>query len=82
MSGEASAAVVPIVELIDVHQSFGSADVLNGVAFNQQAAGGSEFLPGQGGFFSRHDFLRERFDRTRGVWPKPARATNIRFAIG
>jgi len=48
MSGEASAAVVPIVELIDVHQSFGSADVLKGVSM-RVAKGGVACIIGPSG---------------------------------
>jgi polar amino acid transport system ATP-binding protein len=48
MNGEASTAVVPIVELIDVHQSFGSADVLKGVSM-RVAKGGVACIIGPSG---------------------------------
>ncbi len=48
MSGKAATDVVPIVELIDVHQSFGSADVLKGVSM-RVAKGGVACIIGPSG---------------------------------
>ena len=39
MSGEAPNAVAPIVELVDVHQSFGADDVLKGVSMRVEKGG-------------------------------------------
>ena len=48
MSGEAATSAVPIVELVDVHQSFGSVDVLKGVSM-RVAKGGVACIIGPSG---------------------------------
>jgi polar amino acid transport system ATP-binding protein len=48
MSGDASTALAPIVELVDVHQSFGSVDVLKGVSM-RVAKGGVACIIGPSG---------------------------------